>query len=65
LGGIADAGRKAEAATFRAEHLAINKRINDQLYWNEELGVYCSRFGIYRRKPGAFLTRLTPMGFIP
>ncbi len=62
---IADAlGRKADADAFRAEHLAINKRINDRL-WNEQLGVYCSRLWDADGKPGAFLTRLTPMNFYP
>lgn len=62
---IADAlGRKADAQTFRAEHAAINQRINDRL-WNDELGVYCSRLWDEDGKPGAFLTRLTPMNFYP
>jgi len=39
------------------------QRINDKL-WNEELGVYCSRYWM-RWKAGAFLTRLTPMNFYP
>jgi hypothetical protein len=40
---IAEAlGKSEDAARFRNEHLAMNKRINDRL-WNENLGVYCSR----------------------
>lgn len=65
LGLIADAiGEKRDAAIFRAEHKATNQRINDQL-WNDELGIYCSRFWDKDGKPGAFLTRLTPMNFYP
>lgn len=43
LARIADAlGKKREAAAFRAEHEAMNRRINARL-WNEKLGMYCSR----------------------
>lgn len=43
LARIAEAlGHQQEAVAFRAEHEAMNKRIND-LLWNEKLGVYCSR----------------------
>ena len=36
-------GKAADAARFKSEHAAMNKRINDRL-WNEEIGIYCSRF---------------------
>ena len=62
---IADAiGEHKEAAAHRQECAAMIQRINDKL-WNEELGVYCSRYWDEGGKPGAFLTRLTPMNFYP
>jgi len=62
---IADAiGAHDEAATYRRECTEMIRRINDKL-WNEELGIYCSRLWDEEGKPGAFLTRLTPMNFYP
>ena len=62
---IADAiGKPGEARAYRQECAAMIQRINDKL-WNEELGVYCSRYWDEGGKPGAFLTRLTPMNFYP
>jgi len=62
---IADAiGKPGEARAYRQECTAMIQRINDKL-WNEELGVYCSRYWDEDGKPGAFLTRLTPMNFYP
>lgn len=66
LARIADAlGKPGEAEAHRADHEAMNQRINEHL-WNEELGIYCSRN--WRDTPeGApsFLTRITPMNFYP
>jgi glycogen debranching enzyme len=60
---IADAvGDHATAKELRAEHLHMNKLINERL-WNPELGIYCSRK--WESKGGKFLTRLTPMNFYP
>lgn len=62
---IADAlGKKAEAARFGAENAATNKLINE-LLWNDELGIYCSRKWSDDGSMGEFLTRLTPMNFYP
>lgn len=62
---IADAlGARDDALAYRRERTAMIRRINDRL-WNEELGVYCSRYWDEGGKPGAFLTRLTPMNFYP
>ena len=36
-------GKEDDARRFESDHEQMNKRINDRL-WNEELGVYCSRF---------------------
>ena len=36
-------GKTADAARFKSEHQGMNQRINEHL-WNEELGIYCSRF---------------------
>jgi putative isomerase len=57
-------GKKADAKRFREEHKRTNRLIND-LLWNEELGVYCTRLWDDTGKPGSFLTRLTPMNFYP
>jgi hypothetical protein len=58
-------GRKRDAAQFRSEHDAMNRRINEHL-WNEKLGLYCSRFwGQPGGTDGEFLTRITPMNFYP
>lgn len=66
LARIAEAlGKPDEAAKHRAEHEAMNQRINDSL-WNEELGLYCSRN--WKDSPDgkpSFLTRLTPANFYP
>ncbi|HTJ79855.1 MAG TPA: trehalase family glycosidase [Rariglobus sp.] len=65
LAKIADVlGLTKEAQAYREESTTMIKRINDRL-WNEELGVYCSRFWDADGKPGAFLTRITPMNFYP
>ncbi|MCX6345408.1 MAG: trehalase family glycosidase [Armatimonadetes bacterium] len=62
---IADAlGKKVDAKRFRDEHAAMNKRIND-LLWNDDLGIYCSRKWNEDGRMGEFLTRLTPMNFYP
>ena len=57
-------GKSADAKHFRAEHDAINKRMND-LLWNEDLGIYCTR--LWKAPPGGspFLTRITPMNLYP
>jgi len=57
-------GKHEDATRLRAEHVAMNQRIND-LLWNEELGVYCSRLWGEPGAPGKFLVRLTPMNFYP
>ena len=57
-------GRHDDEKRLQAEHLTMNKRIND-LLWNEELGVYCSRLWEADGTSGKFLTRLTPMNFYP
>lgn len=36
-------GKAEDAKRFETEHVDMNKRINDRL-WNEDLGIYCSRF---------------------
>jgi putative isomerase len=36
-------GRAEDARRFEREHSEMNDRINDRL-WNEELGIYCSRY---------------------
>lgn len=63
---MADAlGKKADAEKYRKEKEAMNKRINARL-WNEERGVYCSRFfNDDDGNEGAFLTRLAPLNFYP
>jgi putative isomerase len=57
-------GLKEDAALFRTEQKEMNRRINETL-WNEKLGMYCSRLWSEDGKPGAFLTRFTPMNFYP
>jgi len=57
-------GRPADAERLHAEHLEMNRRINATL-WNDELGLYCTRLWSEDSKPGAFLTRITPMNFYP
>ena len=62
---IAEAlGQPQEAAMFRGQHDEMNRKIN-QTFWNEELGMYCSRLWGEDGKPGRFLTRFTPMNFYP
>jgi hypothetical protein len=57
-------GLKSDAAGLRQQHSHINNLMNE-LLWNEELGVYCSRLWSKNGSPGTFLTRLTPMNFYP
>jgi hypothetical protein len=58
-------GKEEEAKKYRQEEKEMNLRINEKL-WNEELGIYCSRmWDEDSGKPGAFLTRLTPLNFYP
>jgi glycogen debranching enzyme len=57
-------GHNRDAARFRREHAAMNRRINTQL-WNNSMNAYCSRFWDDATGRGAFLTRLTPMNFYP
>jgi glycogen debranching enzyme len=63
---MADAlGNKDDAEKFRQDEKEMNERINSKL-WNEELGIYCSRFwNNDDGTPGKFLTRITPMNFYP
>lgn len=58
-------GKAEDAERHRANHRAMNRRINDRL-WNEDLGIYCSRNwqDSPEGKP-SFLTRITPMNFYP
>jgi glycogen debranching enzyme len=57
-------GLRQDAIRLQREHLHMNSLVND-LLWNEELGVYCSRLWGKDGTPGKFLTRLTPMNFYP
>jgi hypothetical protein len=58
-------GQIADAKKYRQEEKEMIRQINDKL-WNEESGIYCSRLWDGEDgKPGAFLTRLTPMNFYP
>jgi putative isomerase len=58
-------GDTAAAERHMDNHKSMNQRIND-LLWNEELGIYCSRHweDTQDGKP-SFLTRITPMNFYP
>jgi hypothetical protein len=56
--------RPGDAERLHAEHLEMNRRINASL-WNDELGLYCTRLWSEDSRPGAFLTRITPMNFYP
>jgi hypothetical protein len=56
--------RSEDAQRLQREHWDMNRRINDSL-WNEESGLYCTRLWSENGKPGAFLTRITPMNFYP
>jgi hypothetical protein len=56
--------RPEDAQRLQAEHLDMNRRINETL-WNEELGLYCTRLWSVNGNPGKFLTRITPMNFYP
>lgn len=58
-------GEKRDAGMYQQQEKEMNERINARL-WNEELGVYCSRFWDEPAGPaGKFLTRLTPANFYP
>lgn len=63
---IAEAiGKPEDARRHRGEESAMKRRINGRL-WNEELGIYCSRFwNKADGTPGEFLTRITPANFYP
>ena len=63
---IADAiGEKEAARRHQRDAEQMNRRINERL-WNEELGIYCSRFfDNDDGTPGAFLTKLAPLNFYP
>ncbi len=66
LARIAEAiGKQEDAQEYRRQQATMNRLINAKL-WNEELGMYCSRFwDSDDGKPGEFLTRLTPANFYP
>jgi glycogen debranching enzyme len=56
-------GKTTDAARFQADHDNMAKLIND-LLWNDQLGIYCSR--PWNPVNGnVFFTRLTPMNFYP
>lgn len=58
-------GDKEAAAQHQRDADEMNKRINEHL-WNEELGIYCSRFFDNEDgSRGAFLTKLAPLNFYP
>ncbi len=58
-------GLPEDAKRHRQDSIDMNQRINTRL-WNEELGIYCSRFwNKADGTPGDFLTRLTPANFYP
>ncbi|MDP4238185.1 MAG: trehalase family glycosidase [Bacteroidota bacterium] len=58
-------GHVADAKKYQQEEKEMIQRINVKL-WNEDLGIYCSRlWDSDDGKPGAFLTRITPMNFYP
>lgn len=57
-------GRQSDAAELLQGQAAMNQRINNVL-WNEELGLYCTRLWGEDGEPGRFLTRVTPMNFYP
>lgn len=58
-------GDEQAAAQHQRDADEMNKRINEHL-WNEELGIYCSRFlDNEDGTPGAFLTKLAPLNFYP
>ena len=58
-------GDKVAAAQHQHDADEMNKRINEYL-WNEELGIYCSRFfDSEDGTPGKFLTKLAPLNFYP
>ena len=63
---IADAiGDKEAARRHQKEADDMNRRINEKL-WNEELGIYCSRFFDNEDgTPGQFLTKFGPQNFYP
>jgi hypothetical protein len=47
-------GKPEDAQRFASERDAMNKRINDHL-WNEDMGIYCSRFWEVPSVPSAAL----------
>jgi PA14 domain/Bacterial alpha-L-rhamnosidase 6 hairpin glycosidase domain/Glycosyl hydrolase family 63 C-terminal domain len=47
-------GKTEDAKRFESDRDAMNKRINDHL-WNEELGIYCSRYWEVPPVPGPAL----------
>ena len=58
-------GDEQAAAQHQRDADEMNKRINENL-WNEELGIYCSRFFDNEDgSRGAFLTKLAPLNFYP
>ncbi len=58
-------GKPEDAKRYRQDEADMNGRINAKL-WNDELGIYCSRFWDKDDgTPGDFLTRLTPANFYP
>ena len=58
-------GDEQAAAQHQRDADEMNKRINEHL-WNEELGIYCSRFFDNEDgSRGAFLTKLAPLNFYP
>lgn len=63
---IAEAiGEKEAALKHRKDCESMNRLINEKL-WNEELGIYCSRFfDKADGTPGEFLTKLAPLNFYP
>jgi hypothetical protein len=62
---IAEAiGDSQAAARHRSDAEQMNRRINEYL-WNEDLGIYCSRFFNEDGTFGDFLTKLAPLNFYP
>ncbi|HUJ32769.1 MAG TPA: PA14 domain-containing protein [Candidatus Acidoferrum sp.] len=59
LARIANAlGKADDAKRFQTEHAEMNQRINDRL-WNENLGIYCSRFWEVPASEGPELNAVT------
>ncbi len=58
-------GDRDAAAQHQHDAEEMNRRINERL-WNDELGIYCSRFFDNEDgTPGRFLTKLAPLNFYP